>query len=61
MPGLRWDIQYHIQPYFLFLCLQLTKSDTKLQVKWADCLVITDIIATTKYNIPQEVVKVCMG
>ena len=40
-PGLTKDIWCHVWPYS-FLCLQITRSDTRPHAKWAVSLVIAD-------------------
>ena len=41
----------------IFLCLQITKSDIRPQVKVA----VSPMIADGHFNLPQELVLLCMG
>ena len=47
-PGLSEDTQYHVRPHSI-LCLKMTKSDIRPQVKWAVSLVI----AEGPFNLPR--------
>ena len=55
-PGLSKDIQCHVSPY-VFLILQITRSDIRLHIPWTVSLVI----AYCPFNPPQWFVWVRMG